>query len=398
MNPEARHGLLLLGGGVLGYGGVLLTNPARTSLRAGLSCVRRHRQLWTIPALFAVTHASFAWWVHVLQGKKSPGSAPVFEPWLGWHPPVPTEVFAQSVLPGMEGTAAIFNCVVTSFPLSAVGSLFFLCNWQGCQATVYRRLRRRCGNIGGIALHALLVICALAALGKLVVLCGLPYVDLGWGNQSVLLGGELINAFSSFFEYLLGVLVQIYLLLLAFAWMRGLTFNFERLRRLALRRLVVVAKWAMVILTVSSLGIDLPLIVASLLPSAPSENPSSIVQGTRWFLAAILLIFCSVQTLLVLHNDRLSRALIDTLRLWRQHGWQAGWLVIVAMLHFLLLAAANAFLPQALGQWTWPASVWNLLVYPLVWSGLAGWFLASWVCLIRRCERRLPKSSDWVRL
>ena len=104
-----------------------------------------------------------------------------------------------------------------------------------------------------------------------------------------------------------------------------------------------------------------------------------------------------MQILLIFHNESLRQALGDHFRLLRRHGGHVGWFVLVVALHFFALALADAFLPLALGPWTWPAATWSLLVHPLLWTALAGWFVASWVCLFRRCERNRPDADELVR-
>ena len=73
-------------------------------------------------------------------------------------------------------------------------------------------------------------------------------------------------------------------------------------------------------------------------------------------------------------------------------GWCWSWRCT-----FLPWPLADAFLPLALGPWTLPAAIWSLFVHPLLWTALAAWFLASWVCLFRRCERNQPDADEWVR-
>ena len=397
MNYGASRWPLLAVGAMVGYLVTMSTNPAHTSLEAGLRCLRRYKQLWLIPAVFAVAHAGFEIGTPFLQPAGTFDTVSLLKPWTGWHPPGWTGILTECLLPAAESTSAIFNCILTAFPLSAVGAVLFLCNWRGYQADVFRGLRRRCGKIGGATMHFFLTICALAALCKPVIFGGLPSLQSSLSEPTLLRGGELINAFSFFFEYLLGVSVQIYLILLSFAWIRGLTFDFDGLRRLALRRFAVVLKWTALILAISSLGINLPLILASFQTSSSPWQPAGFIHGGRWWLSVVLLVFCSTQVLLVLHNEPIGRAVEDSARLWKQHGWQAGWMVVIAGFHFFLLAVANTFLPQALGRSTWPTGAWNLFVYPLVWSGFAGWFLASWVCLIRSFERPGLNRGEWVR-
>ena len=191
--------------------------------------------------------------------------------------------------------------------------------------------------------------------------------------------------------------VQIYLVLLCYAWIRGLRFDFDSLRRFALRRFVFVVKWALVVMTISSVGINLPLVIASFQPPGQRWHPAGTILATRWLLAGSLLIFCAMQILLIFHNETLLRALAGQWRLWRCHAWHLGWLVLVVALHFFLLEVSNALLPVALGSWTWPAVTWNLVLHPLLWSGLASWFLVSWVCLFQRCEHHRPDAEDLVR-
>ncbi len=397
MNAETRRALLLLAGSIVGYVVVMAANPARASLRDGIRCVRRYRQLWLIPAAFGGAHALFSLWVRCYEAWVVPDAPPALVPWAGWQPPALPDTLAASALPAAESTASIFNCVVSAFPLSALGAALFLCNWGGYQATVYRGLLRRWGRLGSLLIHGAFLLCAMAALAKPVLFGGLPRLNTYFGERTLLRAGEGINALSFFFEYLLGVGVQIYLVLLAFAWIRGLRFGFHEMRRFAARRFVFVFKWAAVVLAISALGINLPLFVASFRDASAQWQPTTLVNLTRWALVVILFVFCAAQALLVFHNESLRRALLDSLGFWRRYGWHAGWLILVAALHFLGLAVANAFLSPALGQWTWPAAVWSLLLYPSVWGGLAGWFLASWVCLFRRCERNRPDDGDLIR-
>ena len=397
MDLPSRQALLLASGAVLGYAVVMLGNPARVSLRHGLRCLRRYQRIWLIPAGFALAHASFEFCLHLRATSEAGGAVTATALWddrqvTGW-----TDALAASGLSIAESTLAIFNCIVNTFPVSALGALAFLCNWRHCQGIVWRGLQRRCGVIGGFAVHFFVVICALAALGKPVAFYLLADTNLPLEKTTMMRGGELLNALSFFFEYLLGVGVQIYLLLLAFVWVRGLSFNFPELRRLALRRFTVVVRWAAVVLLVSGLGINLPLILLNFDPQLSAQSAFRCIMMTRWILTGVLLISCAIQVLLTLHHSTLRDALRESVRLWRLHHWQVGWLLGVAALHFSLLAIVNAVVPQVFGRWTLPANTWNLLGYPLLWSALAGWFLASWVCLFRRCEGQRLELIEPVR-
>ena len=228
---------------------------------------------------------------------------------------------------------------------------------------------------------------------------GLPRLNVYFGAVELLRAGEIINWLSSIFEYLIGVGLQIYLILLCFAWLRGLTFDFDSLRRFALRRFAFVVRWALVMILLSSIGINLPLL-AGTFPLQPDAIEGAWIGAavwfSRWLLAIVALLFCSMQITLVFHNESLHEALADHIRFLRRHGERVGWLSVVAGTHFLVLVGVNAFLLRALGELSWPSAIWSVLFYPVLWSGLAAWLLASWVCLFRRCEIDQPHAEELV--
>ncbi len=401
MLDDPRRFWLLLVGAVAGYVVLMTTNPARHSLRDGLRCVMRYRQILGLPAAFALAHSAFRLWRRIYETRVATDAPPVFAPWSGWQPPPSwQEALAAGWLPGLESTSSIFNCIVTTFPLSALAAGLFLGNWRGYQGSLYRGLRRRFGFAGSLVIHPVLLLSAVAAVMKPALFGGLPSLSTFLGSKGLLSAGEVVDSLSFVFEYLLGVGVQIYLILLCFAWVRGLTFDFDALRRFALRRFAFVVKWSVMVIVVSGAGINVPLIVRSLRPALDSFQPDwtdGVIHATRWFLSVSLLVFCSMQILLVFHNESLLQALADHFRLLRRYGGYVGWLMLIVALHFLVLALVDAFLPLALGSWTMPGVTWSLLVQPLAWTALASWFVASWVCLFRRCEHNCPDADDLVR-
>ena len=284
-----------------------------------------------------------------------PGAGGVFRPWTGWQPPSLREVAAAAWLPTGESSAAIFNCVFTTFPLSALWAVLFLVNWRGVQVALARGLLRRLGRLAGTVVHLGLVVCSAAALIKPLLFLGLQRFNFYLGSVPLERAGEITNWLSFLFEYLLGVGMQIYLVLLCYAWLRGLTFDFDSLRRFALRRFVFVVKWALVVMVVGSIGINLPLIIATFQPPDHRFDPRGTILVTRVLLCSVLLALCAVQALLVFHNETFRRALVDQWRLWRSYGWHLAWFVVIVALHFFLLEAADALLPGAVGAWSWPA-------------------------------------------
>ncbi len=389
MTPDLRRTCLLLVGAAIGYGLLMAYNPVQPSLRDGVRCLRRYRQIWFLPMICNVIHTLYGLGVRWWESVSVPDAAPLFRPLDAWQPPAWREVLASSLLPVFEGTAAAYNCLITAFPVSAVAALFFLMNWKGYHATAGGALRRRLGLAGGLLVQAGLIACAAAALCKPALFGGLPRLNAYLGAVALVRAGEIVNWLSFVFEYLLGVGLQIYLILLSFAWIRGLTFTFDGLRRFALRRFAFVVRWALVMIVLSSLGINLPLL-AGTFPLQPDAVEGAwigaVVWFARWLLAVVALLFCSMQITLVFHNETLRQAFGNHVRFLRRHGERVGWLSLVAGVHFLVLVGLNAFLLRALGESSWPAGVWSVLFYPVLWTALAAWLLASWVCLFRRCE------------
>ena len=400
MDADTRRVIFLAAGAAAGYAVVMFANPARPSLRDGARCLLRYKQIWALPVIFSLCHSGFTVWMRWYEARVIPDSPPLIVPWTGWQAPAWSEVFGSGWLPAAEGAAAIFNTIVTPFPLSVVWALCFLANWRGYQGVGARGLRNRFGGKAGLAVHLALVAGAAAAVFKPVLFAGLTSLNAYFGETTLLRWGEIINALGFLFEYLLGVGVQVYLIALCFVWVRGFTFDFHRIRRFALRRFVFVMRWAVIVMAVSTLGINLPLIAARFQAVERQGTlpwVETTVQSTRWLLAVLLLAFCGLQILLVFHNEKLWKACGDHFRLLRHHGLHVGWLVAVSALHFFVLAVANSVFLQGLGQWTWPAAAWSLVIHPVLWTTLASWLLASWVCLFKRCESGRANAEDLVR-
>ena len=399
MNADwQRTGFLLLGT-VVGYGLLMRFNPVRPSLRDGWRCLRRYPQIWLLPTACNVAHALYGLGMRWLESRAVPGAPPLFRTPDAWQPPPWREVLTSSLLPAFEGAAAPFNCLTTVYPLSALVAVLFFLNWGGYHTLVRGALVRRLGLWMGALVYAGLTVCAAAALCKPVFFGGLTRLNAFFGAVALVRTGEIINWASFVFEYVAGVGLQIYLVLLCFAWVRGLSFHFDSLRRFALRRFAFVVRWALVMIGLSSLGINLPLVADAFAQRGQTIEGAWVgaaVWFSRWLLAVVALLFCSMQITLIFHNESLRQATLDHVTLLRRHGERVGWLVVTAGLHFLLLVGVNAFLLRALGEQSWPAAVWSVLFYPVCWTALAAWLLASWVCLFRRCEIGKPDVEELV--
>jgi hypothetical protein len=203
------------------------------------------------------------------------------------------------------------------------------------------------------------------------------------------------------FEYLFGVCIQIYLILLAYCWVRGLTFDHAKLLDFAIRRFAFVMKWAAVVMILSTLFIDLPLILKNFPPfdawlAAEDETLDFRMRIARSTLAGFLLVFPTMQITLTFHNESIIEALRDHWRFLHGHWWRFAWFLVVAGFHCYLFHVGNLICSRALGEGTAPGILWSLLAPWL--NGMVGaWLLASWVCLYRSCDHaRLPHES-WIK-
>jgi hypothetical protein len=279
--------------------------------------------------------------------------------------------------------------------MSAVAAALLFVNWQGYQGTLLRGLRKRFG-LAGWAVHAALLRCALAAVVKPALFAGprvLPYeLWLRWG--------PVVAWLSSIFEYFFGVCLQVYLLLLAYAWVRGLSFARGDLLDVAIRRFSFVVKWSALILLLSAIFIDAPLILKNFAPFAPyfPENVWSAnrLAMARAAIAALVLLGASVQITMTLHSE-------SWLKSWRGHfnflascWWAFGWFLLIAGFHLFATLAGIDAVARGVGEGTALWIAWKLLS-PWLAGGVVAWLLASWVCVFTKDEAAPALASGPVR-
>lgn len=418
-----RQGLLLAGA-LGGYLLLLFTNPIRASLRDGARCVRRYRQLWSIPALFGFCYALFQLALRLFYLRALPeGQRPGFEWHFRWtFPDAPARVaeahtlgdwlaaladdpwvllVKESALQALENLAGVFNNVVTTFPFSALAAVLLLCNYDSHHTTLRRALRARLGRAGGGLAHAGILLCAVAAILKPVLFGpSLPVLNRIAPGLLLLRWSCLIDSLSFWFEYLFGTCIQIYLILIVYAWVRGLAWTRRELLDVAIRRFSFVVKWAAVVMLASTLLIDAPRAFALL---RHFEDTPFLLSTFRYIdniarplLALLLIGFASVQITLTFHSESLRKALAGHARFLRRNLAEFLWYLILAGLHFFLLALADRGIVRGFGAETATAAAWSL-VYPLFAAALAAWLLASWVCLYKRCETGRLRHENWIK-
>jgi hypothetical protein len=384
-----------IGGLLVGFLFLVSLNPAARFFRDGLRCVRRHPRMWVWLMVFGLAYLSFQA-VEDLEFRGRTFELSSFLYWPSFRPPGLEAAAAHAWLPALELLAGLFNQAVASFPSSAVAALLFIANWKGYQMQFVRNAKRRMGR-WWLAVYAGVLVCALAAFCKPIFSLSIYWLNEYFDGILLLRAGAIIDWLSSQFEYLFGLLIQIFLVLVAFVWIRGLSSEPGRIFEFALKRAVYSAKWIGVVLLTSLLLIQLPLLISYLWISQRTDATAAVVQyvdqTARPLIAVALLLFCSIQVTLILNNEKLRDAIQDHAKFMR-----SSWLRIAS---FLLLAGIYLFvicwLTELVAGGFPKYSVPNLLLAALFTFGrafLAAWFIASWVCLYRG-SRPAPKKIQF---
>jgi len=362
----------------------LCVPSVRDSYANGWRCLLRHASLWKLPGGFALAYGLFQLLDFLLLHWRT-GRVPELAPVIARMPLDYRQIALDSILPAAELLAGALNCLVATFPVSVVCGFLFLANYRGLTGELGYALLRRY-RIWGWVWLGLLAACALASLLKPLTILALPELVTILSLQELLVASSLVNGLSFAFEYLLGTYLQVYLLLIAYGWVRGLHFRRARVLQFAVRRMGFVLKWALVIVVATLALIHLPLFVEAWLTGDPIGWRTLVLVETvsRPTLAAIMLLLATVQIRLVLHNDSLRGALAAHGRFLRMHG--------LSCLVFLLAGFSVLFLLQILrlGGAAW----FGAAIFKQVWSIVleiggaisGGWILASWVCFYKRCE------------
>jgi len=168
-----------------------------------------------------------------------------------------------------------------------------------------------------------------------------------------------------------------------------MTFTHPNLIDLAIRRFSYVVKWAAIIMLLSTLFIDAPLILKNfrtLQPFFPEEE----LFGTRLTLAraglaTFILLTATMQIMLTFHNESWRHAMRDHWRFIARRWWPFSSFLIVAALHLFFLHVCDLAARRGLGDGTALWVTWTLL-FPWLAAAVSGWLLASWVSVFRRCD------------
>ena len=375
----------------MGYAAVMLLNPIRLSLRDGSRCIARFNRIPITFILLGFAYSVFQFATFTpLQRPSDLDFSQVLAPET-WAWPGLSEVWREVPLPALEGVVGIFDNAATTYPLSVIAAVLLIFNWRGVHAALFRALRKRF-RVWGILIYFVLLMSVLATLLKPFAFWLLPEWGSTMPSAGWLQASATIDAVAFTFEYLLGVYIQVYLMTVCLAWIKGLSFREPDLFRFAIRRFSYVLEWAGLVVIVGTLIVRAPLLLAYFrnVPDVLDYLPLE-----RGVMCALVIAFCSVQISLVLHNESLTAAIRAHGEFIKRNFVPLGWFLLIAALHYFFLIATDAIVRSAVADRVVAVILWKV-IYVCIRGLITGWLLASWVCLFRQCERGRAHQEAWI--
>src|SRR5437762_11473301 len=376
-----------------GYAIVLLFNPVRVPLRDGFRCVLRYKRVWLTFVLLGFAYFAFQFSTFTPIQSTADVDLTQIISMANWHWPTFMEIWREAPLPALEGVAGIFDNATTTYPLSAIAAVLMIVNWRGLHSALVRALRKRYG-FWGCLVYLILLLSALASLLKPIVFWRLPE----WSGLVPAAGlmriSAAVDGTAFIFEYLLGVYIQVYLIIVCLAWTKGVSFEQGELFRFAMRRFSYVLEWAGIVVAVSTLIVRLPLVLAYFtnIPGVLDYLPIA-----RLLMSGLIIAFCSVQISLALHNETLIEAMRAHGQFVRQNAGRLGWFLTICGVHFFAIMICDAVMRSAIADRLGALFLWKF-TFAFLRGIVTGWLLASWVCLFRQCENRRINQEKWIHL
>ncbi|MFL6530075.1 MAG: hypothetical protein ACJ8KX_06355 [Chthoniobacterales bacterium] len=380
--------LLGLGGGYLI---LLFFNPVRLALRDGFRCIMRFKRVWLTFVVLGFGYSVFQFATFTpVQSAAELDLHQVTAP-NEWNWPRLADVWRETPLPALEGVAGIFDNGTTTYPISVVAALLLLCNWRGLHGALLGALQKRY-RLWAYLIYLIVALSAVASLFKPIVFWRLPTWRMVLPERMLFQTSAAVDAVAFIFEYLFGVYVQVYLITICLAWIKGLSFTDEGLFQFAVRRFTYVLKWAGIVVCASMLIVRLPLLLAYFV-----DLPGVLdyLGAERYVMSGLIIAFCSVQISLVLHNESLLAALHAHGEFIRRNPLRLLWFLLICAVHFYLLTACDAILRSAIADRAIAFILWKI-IYVCARGFVTGWLLASWVCLFRQCETGRIDQETWI--
>src|SRR5215813_13151433 len=374
-----------------GYAIVMIFSPVRHALEDGFRCIRRYKRIWITFVLLGfgyflfqfVTFTPIRNWADVDLNQII--SLP------RWYWPRFVEIWRETPLPALEGVAGIFDNATTTYPLSVVAAVFMLANWRGLHGALLRALWKRYRFWGHLT-YLILLLSALASLLKPIVFWRLPEWSGLVSAAGLLRISATVDATAFIFEYLLGVYIQVYLITVCLAWIKGVSFEEGELFRFAMRRFSYVLEWAGIVVAVSKLIVRLPLVPAYFtnIPGVLDYLPIA-----RMLMSGLIITFCSVQISLALHNETLIEAMHAHFHFVQKNAGRLVWFLVICGIHFYGIMVCDAILRGAIADRLGALFLWKFS-FACLRGMVTGWLLASWVCLFRQCETGRIHQEKWI--
>ena len=364
-----------------GYAIVMLFNPVREALCDGFRCIARFKRIWLTFVLLGFAYSVFQFATFTPIQKSADLDLNQVASLPSWYWPRLAEVWHETPLPALEGVAGIFDNATTTYPLSVVAAVLMVVNWRGLHGALLRALRKRY-RFWSYFIYFILLLSALASLFKPIVFWRLPE----WGGVVPAAGllqiSATVDAVAFIFEYLFGVYIQVYLITVCLAWVKGVSFEEGELCRFAMRRFSYVLKWAGIVVLVSTLIVRMPLLLAYFMHI---PNVLDYLPLERVLMSGLIIAFCSVQISLALHNETLGAAIRAHRQFIGANAHRFGWFLLICAMHFFFIMACDAIARAAVTDRLVVLFLWKC-IFVFLRGLITGWLLASWVCFFRQCE------------
>ena len=384
-------GLYPLLGLCAGYAIVMMFSPVRHALGDGFRCIRRYKRIWITFALLGFGYFLFQFVTFTPIRNWADLDLNQIISLPRWYWPRFVDIWRETPLPALEGVAGIFDNATTTYPLSVVAAVFMLANWRGLHGALLRALWKRYRFWGHLT-YLILLLSALASLLKPIVFWRLPEWSGLVSAAGLLRISATVDATAFIFEYLLGVYIQVYLITVCLAWIKGVSFEEGELFRFAMRRFSYVLEWAGIVVAVSMLIVRLPLLLAYFtnIPGVLDYLPIA-----RVLMSTLIIAFCSVQISLALHNETVIEAIRAHFLFVRKNAARLGWFLVICGIHFFLIMVCDAIVRSAIADRLGALFLWKLS-FAFLRAVIIAWLLASWVCLFRQCEAGRISGEKWI--
>lgn len=374
-----------------GYVIVMLFNPVRLALRDGFRCITRFKRVWLTFSVLGFAYFVFQFATFTPIQDATDLDLNQITSAASWHWPRFTEVWDDTPLPALEGVAGIFDNATTTYPLSIIAAVLMITNWRGLHGVLFGALRRRYG-FWSYVIYLILLLGALASLLKPIVFWRLPAWGALLAAPRLLQISATVDAVAFIFEYLLGVYIQVYLITVCLAWVKGLGFEEGELLRFAMRRFSYVLEWAGIVVVISTLIVRLPLLLAYFM-NVPDVLDYLPIE--RVFMSGLIIAFCSVQISLALHNESLGAAVRAHREFIRNNFGLFAWFLLICAIHFFVITVWDAIVRGAIADRLMALFLWKC-IFVCLRGFITGWLLASWVCLFRQCETGRVDQQTWI--